>query len=1255
MGKNIIGLRNKENSFKKQIIKKISSNDIAVIGISCKLPGCDDVDDLWRKLELGTNFVTDIPEKRRKDIDEFLGSTKLFDVESIKYGKASYLDRIDEFDNEMFGLSPSEATLIDPNQRIFTEVAYKALEDAGYGGKKANGSRTGVYLAYNSQKGKDYENFLEKIGCSTDEISYAGNVPAMISSRISYHLNLMGPSLIVDTACSSSLVALHLACQGLITNDCEMAIAGGITINFLPLDIDRKMGIESSDGITRTFDNSSDGTGTGEGVVAILLKPLSKALEDRDHVYAVIKGSAINQDGNSIGITAPNPKAQEDLIIKAWKNAGVNPETIFYIEAHGTGTRLGDPIEIDGITRAFKANTTRKQFCGIGSIKSNFGHLDVTAGLAGVLKVILAMNKKVIPPTINFNCPNMEIDFEQSPVYVWDEARKWRVEGVPRRAGVSAFGLSGTNAHVVLEELDEENLENYGQNIDNQLDMLFLSGKNKESLFELIKRYNKFLSNNGSLSLSDICYTASTGRGHYEYRVAIISRSIEELRNQLKNICESEQLKYESDTYFYGTHKIVSKNRNKNIGDFYQEEMRNFNAILKEKVTEFKDGKNNNMNLAKQICEMYIMGADSEWEILYREQNRKRISLPTYVYKKNRCWPKISEDLNYTSKDEDVYLNLVWEKKDDGGVREYSDKNYECVVIFKNETKLSQDIANSIKSKEIITIDVCYRFEKLNNSYYKISNKFEDYITLAYELSEKKITQIFHLATITNDEYEINTVDDLNCSLNYGVYSLLYLVKAFSKLNISNTELIVISNNINKIDDGDNTNMPEKAAMIGLLKNINIECQQYNCRSIDIDKKTSIETIINEIYSNSKEFQVGYRENNRYIQCLNKLELEDMPKEKLNFSKNGAYVITGGAGGVGLEISKHIASKENVNFIFIGRSTLPERSEWNKILEAQEGSKLENVISNIKKIEAMGSNVTYFNGDVSNETRLNEILERVRFLYGRVNGIIHCAGIEKENLVLDKNFEEFNEVVSSKIAGTWLLDHLTEKDNPDFFIMCSSAITLFNIRGQSDYVAANSYLDGYSTFRKGKKTLTVNWPGWKEVGLRIKENQILENNHSGLFKYISNKQAIKVFEKISNKKLSHVCVGEINEIDEQFIDLALKHLNFILSDNVKKEIYNKKKVSINQDVPKLGQAKVVGRGNGEYTKTELEIANIWANIFGYDEIDINDDFFEIGGHSLFAIKLEAEMKKNNFSIEDFDVYNYSTIKEMADYIKKGEI
>lgn len=315
----------------------------------------------------------------------------------IQYYEAAYLDNIDQFDHEFFRLPPKEASLTDVNQRLFMETAWDAMEDAGYGNDKLSGTNTGVYVGFSNNIKDMYMRYITET-MQTSALSIVGNLASILSNRISYLLNLKGPSIVVDTACSSSLVAVAMACQAIRNKECDMAIAGGVKLHLMTRENqNEKIGMESPDYRTKTFDDSANGAGMGEGVTALLLKPLDAAMRDGDQIYAVIKGLAVNQDGSSGGLTVPNPSTQAELIVKAWEDGNIDPETISYFEPHGTGTELGDPIEIKGIQNAFKKYTSKKQFCAIGSVKTNIGHLYEAAGTAGLIKAILALKNKKLP------------------------------------------------------------------------------------------------------------------------------------------------------------------------------------------------------------------------------------------------------------------------------------------------------------------------------------------------------------------------------------------------------------------------------------------------------------------------------------------------------------------------------------------------------------------------------------------------------------------------------------------------------------------------------------------------------------------------------------------------------------------------------------------------------------------------------------------------------------------------------------------
>ncbi|MCR8981707.1 type I polyketide synthase [Brevibacillus laterosporus] len=630
-------------------MNSVKKNDIAIIGVSGRFGETQNVDEFWEALRNGSDCIRTIPESRQKDIDRFINHVQPHMQK--RYLHAAYLEEIDQFDYQLFSISPKEASLMDPNQRLFLETAWSAIEDAGYGGQKIMGTRTGVFVGYSadSDSGEDYKQYIKNVAPSLSGAAVPGNIKSIIASRIAYTLDLHGPSMVIDTACSSSLVAVHLACQAINNGECDMALAGGVKIIMLPLgeDSNSGIGISSRDGRAKTFDNRSDGTGFGEGVGVVMLKSLDQAIHDKDHIYAVVKGSAFNQDGHSIGITAPNSLAQEDVIVRAWQNAEIEPGTIQYIEAHGTGTSLGDPIEIKGIQRAFEKYTNQKQFCGIGSLKTNFGHLDHAAGIAGFIKSILALKHKEIPPTVNFQYPNQKISFDHSPVYVNDCLREWESNGHPRRCGISSFGLSGTNCHIILEEAPEPKLRTQLQDQTSKPYILSLSAKTEDGLLQLINDYLQFISKNENVSIADLAYTSNTGRGHYESRLALVACNCKDLVEQLY-LCKKDGI---------GTNERIGcyTNSFKVINE--QKPIRSEKEITEADIRQLTEQANSLISqlvmvepsevLLQQLCQLYVSGAEIDWERLLQKEQVHRISLPVYPFNRKRCWVEPEAENSY--------------------------------------------------------------------------------------------------------------------------------------------------------------------------------------------------------------------------------------------------------------------------------------------------------------------------------------------------------------------------------------------------------------------------------------------------------------------------------------------------------------------------------------------------------------------------------------------------------------------------------
>ncbi|AJA48999.1 erythronolide synthase, modules 5 and 6 [Clostridium pasteurianum DSM 525 = ATCC 6013] len=548
--------------------------DIAIIGMSLRIPGADNLEEYWDILDNGKVTLGQIPEERWSIEEEYNENKDSLNTSYSKYG--GFINKAYDFDPVFFGISPKEAEVMDPQQRVFLEVAFEALQEAGYAGKYRTenvgvfvGAEQNNYMEHFSNY-RNYKILKEKFEKSTwfNNMTYKekkniintlinvlkpselradavpGNGLNEIAARVSHCLNLMGPSLVINTACSSSLVALHMACESIKRKESDMAIVGGVNLNLssVPFISMSRLSAISPSGECRPFDKDADGMVLSEGVSAIVIKSAKEALEDGDNIYAVIKGSAINNDGHSQGITAPRPMGQAKAVENAYRNSEINPETISYIEAHGTGTPLGDPIEIQGLTSAFRLFTDKRKFCGIGSVKSSIGHMLAASGLVSLIKVVLSMKNRKLPATVNYKNPNTNINFNETPFFiVGGESSVWQPVGEnPLRAGVNAFGFGGTNAHIILEEAPVSEQSKLKPN-NVKTHMLQLTGKSETVIENTARRLKLYIELNPQVNLSSICATMNSSQKQMKHRSVFIAESREKLLTLLDYAVQGKQ------------------------------------------------------------------------------------------------------------------------------------------------------------------------------------------------------------------------------------------------------------------------------------------------------------------------------------------------------------------------------------------------------------------------------------------------------------------------------------------------------------------------------------------------------------------------------------------------------------------------------------------------------------------------------------------------------------------------------------------
>ncbi|MFF0826320.1 SDR family NAD(P)-dependent oxidoreductase [Brevibacillus sp. NPDC003359] len=633
-----------QNTHKSSYVKTaISETDhaasnhepIAVIGMSAKFPMADDVEQFWENLVSGKDCISEVPKDRWDWETNYGDPNQEHRKTNVKWG--GFIDGIGEFDPLFFGISPREATHMDPQQRLLMMYVWKAIEDAGYSASSLSGSDLGLFIGTG---GSGYNVLMAQANEAVEAYSITANVPSVGPNRMSHFLDVHGPSQPIETSCSSSLVAIHRAILAIRSGDCSMAVVGGVN-TILSLDAHvslNKAGMLSKDGRCKTFSEQADGYGRGEGVGMIVLKRLSAAEMDGDQIYGIIRSSSENHGGRAGSLTSPNPKAQTALLKTAYAKSSIDPASISFIEAHGTGTPLGDPIEINALKDAFQpagsknaVSKTGLSYCGIGSVKTNIGHLEMAAGIAGVIKILLQLKHKKLVKSLHVDKVNPYIQLDGTSFYIVQETKEWNAltdeQGyeLPRRAGVSSFGFGGSNAHVVLEEyIPRESVDqvNHFPISPQNPAIIVLSAKNKERLHEQVRQLMHELNKRDYTDehLGRIAYTLQTGREAMDARVGFIVTSIEELKHQLKSYLEDGA---EASDVFEGN---VQQNREM-IAVFRADEE------LKEAVEKWIKRR----KYAK-LLGLWVKGLTVDWNIIYGESRPQRMSLPTYPFSRQRYW-----------------------------------------------------------------------------------------------------------------------------------------------------------------------------------------------------------------------------------------------------------------------------------------------------------------------------------------------------------------------------------------------------------------------------------------------------------------------------------------------------------------------------------------------------------------------------------------------------------------------------------------
>ncbi|WP_244884052.1 SDR family NAD(P)-dependent oxidoreductase [Paenibacillus graminis] len=1212
-----------------QRLHPAGSDEYAIIGYACKFPMADDAEQFWRNLTSGVNAIRPFPESRRKDTDSYLAAHQISPGDNA-YCQGGYLEEIDRFDSAFFHISPREGELMDPEQRLLLENVYQAAEHSGLGGRILSGTRTGVYVGKDTTGRNEYNNRVDIL----DPLKVTSGSTGILASRIAYYLNLNGPCLVVDTACSSSLTAICLATQALKQGQIDIAIVAGVSLAYLPTQHNSL--IDSVDEMIRPFDAEANGTMWGEGAGTIILKRMNEAVQDNHVIHAVIKGSEMNNNGASNGITAPNAEAQEKVLVAAWKAANIDPETISYIEAHATGTQLGDPIEIKGITNAFRRFTNKKQFCAAGTVKANIGHLVGASGMASVIKMILAFKHKQLPPVLQFKNPNPFIEFADSPIYVNDRLQDWNGSAAPRRCGISSFGFSGTNCHILLEEPptfpgpQEEKQDWY---------ILALSAKTAASLSALIKRYILQINGSVTLDLRNLCFTANISRGHYEHRVVILFRTGNELRAKFKYLQEAglpEAADHDQRIYYKASRISYDRNGDDEEG-LLEEDKLKLNRLAESLMEEWSIEETLfAVDHLHKIARLYTDGADINWDRLYQGKPYRLTELPVYSYEAVRHW--IGDSSRKLLNPSVKHYQLQWlpdHREESAG----SKPNEGAWLFIGGTGTKSKELLSELRKQEIELIEVTpgTHYHQLAANRYSIGSG-EEYSLLLKELSNRRVRNIIHCLSLADEK--IAGIEDLHAAENRGVYNLYHLVtELLNGQYHQELNLFFVADHTFRVNRHEPVLSPHHAVMFGLAKVIPQEYPQFKCRCIDIDNATASAAVWEEICSGSADFQVAYRDNTRYIEHLEERLLGAAEAGGVSLQENGVYVVTGGLGGIGLAVAHYLSGKQRVHVCLLNRGTSPPGPSQ---------------IERIRQIEANGSEVDLYTADISEPDELQGVLQAIRTKYGQIHGLFHCAGIAGEGLLINKEKPEIKRVLDAKVTGTWLLDQYTAQDNLDYFVLFSSVTSLLGGMGQADYTAANAYLDVFSDYRQAnnRRSVTINWPAWKEVGMTLKYD--IQEGLSP-FLGLTEEQGISILDAVLQRKLSRIIVGQINE---RHFRSGNHSLPFVVPPQIISRgtgaFLPEARATASASVPPIMPV-LKGRNNHSYNSYETSLAAMWQRVLGVAEVNVYLPFQETGGNSILATSLVKEMDDvYPGCVNIATLFAYPSIAQMAEYLEQKQ-
>ncbi|MBB5873494.1 acyl transferase domain-containing protein/acyl carrier protein [Allocatelliglobosispora scoriae] len=1245
---------------------------VALVGMAGRFPGAGSVNELWRNVVAGIKGLRELTEEELRAAGVEPG--QLADPRYVRVGAP--LADLDRFDASVFGINPREAESMNPQHRLFLECSWEALEGAGYCPTEVPGQ----VAVFAGSGFPDYivQNIQHLAGEPGGALLMAvGNERDSLASLVSYKLGLRGPAIAVQTFCSTSMVAVHLACQSLLTYECDIALAGGA---YIPLPqptgyIYEQGGITSSDGKVRSFDAEANGTVMGSGVGAVALKRMSDALNDGDIIHAVILGSASNNDGRlRAGYTAPGVEGEAEVIELALGVAGVKAETIGYVECHATGTTLGDSIELAALTRVF--TQPREVPCVLGTLKPSIGHLDRASGVTGLMRAALNLKHNVLPATPNYKSPNPALVPALDRFTVLTEHQAWPEGPHPRRAGVNSFGLGGTNAHVVLEQapLRPERPHRAGPHL------LTFSGVTDQALTEVGDNLRAHLAAHPDLDLADVAFTLQVSRGAFALRRAVVVRDQADAvaaladpsrwidgKTQRRNpkvrlVTADAEVPAQWWTELHGAVAEIQGIEQRpsgpagsgaaltalsswltSIGVRLLHDDSDQSASVEELTVEPGTEATAAQWLLATLGRLWQAGSTIAWPALHRGLGR-RVELPTYAFQRRRYWVEGKNKMNVPD---------VWWSAPTTTARSFDRAQWTLMPTWQLRPRPVADLDEQVRligpwlvfsgdhrgealvqrlavaGAEVTAVRVGEQFAQDDAGDFTIrADNADDMAQLIRSLmvSPRAIVHGFSLASPQAAPGQ-DPVAHFDIEQDRGFYSVLALAKELIDDSgaAPRAELVLLTSGATAVV-GSDLRHPEHSPLTALAPSLAQENPRLRCRHIDVDEVAAdaagplakLATQLLAATVGPHEGPAAVRAGEIWLRRYEPYPIAELGPLEHPIADGETVLITGGLGDVGLVLARHLASKYSAKLVLTAHSPLPPREQWQSFLAAVPagGERTARHIRSVLDLESRGAEVLALSADVADREQMLAVVQAAIGRFGKIDVVVHGAGVQGSAFF---NFAHLIDRASvkahmdAKVTGFHVLQEVLGDQAPLRRLTMSSVAAVLGGITLGHYAAANAALDAYSRVARAADAGRWITVNWDTWNI---DPDRLQGHGPGVTDYaMVPAEAIDIFERAlsSGDRVAHLVIST-GSLGARLEQWVTGDLyDFDEQDTDNRERHPR---------PDLSTPFVAAREG-----TEATLVEIWSRVLGIEPIGTADNFFELGGHSLIAIDLTARIRK----------------------------